>query len=33
MGETLYIPLADKTIAVEVTDMVFLDKEGARLNG
>jgi len=33
LGETLYIPLADKTIAVEVTDMVFLDKEGARLNG
>ncbi|MDS7595085.1 sarcosine oxidase subunit alpha [Agrobacterium tumefaciens] len=33
MGETLYIPLVDKTIAVEVTDMVFLDKEGARLNG
>jgi sarcosine oxidase subunit alpha len=33
MGETLYIPLADKTIAVEVTDMVFLDKEGTRLNG
>ncbi|WP_284759434.1 sarcosine oxidase subunit alpha [Agrobacterium sp. fls2-241-TYG-188a] len=33
MGETLYIPLADKTIAVEVTDMVFFDKEGGRING
>ncbi len=33
MGETLYIPLADRTIAVEVTDMVFFDKEGGRING
>ncbi|UHS62258.1 sarcosine oxidase subunit alpha [Agrobacterium vaccinii] len=33
MGETLYIPLADKTIAVQVTDMVFFDKEGGRING
>ncbi len=33
MGKTLYIPLADKTIAVEVTDMVFFDKEGGRING
>jgi sarcosine oxidase subunit alpha len=33
MGETLYTPLADKTIAVEVTDMVFFDKEGGRING
>ncbi|SCX25949.1 sarcosine oxidase subunit alpha [Agrobacterium rosae] len=33
MGETLYIPLADKTIAVEVTEMVFFDKEGGRING
>lgn len=32
-GWTLYIPLADKTIAVEVTDMVFFDKEGGRING
>ena len=33
MGQTLYVPMADRTIAVEVTDMVFIDKEGARLNG
>jgi sarcosine oxidase subunit alpha len=33
MGETLYIPLADKTIAVEVTDMVFFDRQGGRING
>ncbi|MCM2290822.1 sarcosine oxidase subunit alpha [Allorhizobium sp. BGMRC 0089] len=33
MGETLYVPMADKTIAVEVTDMVFFDKEGARIHG
>lgn len=33
MGQTLYVPMPDRTIAVEVTDMVFIDKEGARLNG
>ncbi|WP_283196177.1 sarcosine oxidase subunit alpha [Rhizobium sp. AN80A] len=33
MGETLYVPMPDKTIAVEVTDMVFFDKEGGRING
>ncbi|WP_027488777.1 sarcosine oxidase subunit alpha [Allorhizobium undicola] len=33
MGETLYVPMPGKTIAVEVTDMVFYDKEGARING
>jgi sarcosine oxidase subunit alpha len=33
MGETLYVPMADKVIAVEVTDMVFVDKEGGRING
>ena len=33
MGETLYVPMADKTIAVEVTGMVFFDKEGGRING
>lgn len=33
MGETLYVPMADKTIAVEVTDMVFFDKEGVRIHG
>ncbi len=33
IGETLYVPMADKTIAVEVTDMVFFDKEGGRIHG
>jgi sarcosine oxidase subunit alpha len=33
VGETLYVPMADKTIAVEVSDMVFFDKEGGRING
>jgi sarcosine oxidase subunit alpha len=33
MGETLYVPLADRVVAVEVTDMVFFDKEGARIHG
>ncbi|AYD02262.1 sarcosine oxidase subunit alpha [Neorhizobium sp. NCHU2750] len=33
MGETLYVPMPDKTIAVEVTDLVFFDKEGGRING
>ncbi|MCV3735980.1 sarcosine oxidase subunit alpha [Rhizobium sp. TRM96647] len=33
MGQTLYVPMPDRTIAVEVTDMVFIDKEGVRLNG
>jgi sarcosine oxidase subunit alpha len=33
MGETLYVPMKDQTIAVEVTDMVFFDKEGGRIHG
>ena len=33
MGETLYVPMADRTIAVEVTDLVFFDKEGGRIHG
>ncbi len=33
MGKTLYVPMPDKTIAVEVTDMVFFDKEGGRIHG
>ncbi|SCW74035.1 sarcosine oxidase subunit alpha [Rhizobium mongolense subsp. loessense] len=33
IGETLYVPMPDKTIAVEVTDMVFFDKDGGRING
>jgi len=32
IGETLYVPMPDKTIAVEVSDMVFFDKEGGRLH-
>ena len=33
MGETLYVPMPDRTIEVEVTDTVFFDKQGERLNG
>ncbi|NLS15098.1 sarcosine oxidase subunit alpha [Rhizobium sp. P40RR-XXII] len=33
MGKTLYVPMPDKTIAVEVADLVFFDKEGGRING
>ncbi|OAP37781.1 sarcosine oxidase subunit alpha [Sinorhizobium glycinis] len=33
LGQTLYVPMADRTIAVEVSDMVFFDKEGGRLHG
>lgn len=33
IGETLYVPMKDKVIAVEVTDMVFFDKEGGRIHG
>jgi sarcosine oxidase subunit alpha len=33
LGQTLYVPMPDRTIAVEVSDMVFIDKEGTRLNG
>ena len=32
MGETLYVPLEHGGMAVRVTDPVFLDKEGVRLN-
>jgi hypothetical protein len=28
MGETLYVPMPDRTIEVEVRDTVFFDKEG-----
>lgn len=31
-GETLHIPMPNETIAVEVCDPIFYDKEGARLN-
>jgi sarcosine oxidase subunit alpha len=33
MGETLYVPMPDRTIEVEVTGTVFYDETGARLNG
>ncbi|MCC2611529.1 sarcosine oxidase subunit alpha [Neorhizobium petrolearium] len=33
MGETLYVPMKDRTIEVEVTDMVFFDKQGGRIHG
>ena len=33
LGQTLYVPMADRTIAVEVSDMVFFDKEGGPLHG
>jgi sarcosine oxidase subunit alpha len=33
MGETLYVPMPDRVIAVEVCDAVFYDKEGGRING
>ena len=32
MGETLHIPMPDKTHSVKVSDMVFYDREGARLH-
>ena len=31
-GKKLYVPMIDKTIEVTVSDPVFLDKEGSRLN-
>ena len=31
MGDTLYVPMADKTIAVKVTSFVFYDPAGERL--
>ncbi|OQP86253.1 sarcosine oxidase subunit alpha [Rhizobium rhizosphaerae] len=33
VGQTLYVPMPDRTIAVEVTDTVFFDKEGGRIHG
>jgi sarcosine oxidase subunit alpha len=32
-GDTLYVPMPDRTIEVEVCDMVFYDPKGERLNG
>ena len=31
-GKKLYVPMPNKTIEVTVSDTVFLDKEGKRLN-
>jgi sarcosine oxidase subunit alpha len=33
MGQTLYIPMPDGDIEVEVTSPVFYDPSGARING
>ena len=33
MGETLYVPMPDRTIEVEVVSPVFFDEKGERLNG
>ncbi len=33
MGETLHVPMPDGAIAVTLTDPVFFDKEGKRLDG
>ncbi|MEO1197745.1 MAG: sarcosine oxidase subunit alpha family protein [Pseudomonadota bacterium] len=33
VGETLYVPMPSGAIEVTVTDPVFFDKEGARING
>jgi sarcosine oxidase subunit alpha len=32
-GDALYVPMANRTIAVRVTDPVFYDKPGRRLDG
>ncbi|MFM7247860.1 MAG: 2Fe-2S iron-sulfur cluster-binding protein [Actinomycetota bacterium] len=33
IGETIYAPLADRTVAVEIVDPVIFDQEGARRDG
>jgi sarcosine oxidase subunit alpha len=33
MGQTLYVPMPDGDLAVEVTSPVFYDPTGARING
>jgi sarcosine oxidase subunit alpha len=33
MGHTLYVPMSDRTIVVRVTDSLFYDKPGKRLDG
>ncbi len=32
IGQTLYVPMPDRTIEVEICDAVFFDKEGGRIN-
>lgn len=32
-GETLYVPMPDRTIEVEITGTVFFDEKGERVNG
>jgi sarcosine oxidase subunit alpha len=33
IGQTLHVPLPDRTLAVTVTEPVFIDPEGSRLHG
>ena len=33
IGETLFVPLADRTVRVKLTEPVFYDPEGSRLDG
>ncbi len=33
LGETLFIPMENETLEVEITDPVFYDKKGDRING
>ncbi|MBW3096356.1 sarcosine oxidase subunit alpha family protein [Pseudohoeflea coraliihabitans] len=33
IGETLYVPMAEEVLAVEVTETVFFDRAGERING
>ena len=33
IGQMLYVPMVDRTIAVRVTEPIFYDKEGRRLHG
>ena len=32
IGKTVYVPMIDRTLAVEVADPVFIDQEGTRLH-
>jgi sarcosine oxidase subunit alpha len=33
IGETIYAPLLDRTVAVELVDPIIFDAEGARRDG